>query len=292
MTSILPHRHSLFKVGFTGRVHYFYDALGNVNGVLDSGGRYYRWEMDAFGNDLPGGNAFLPMDQPGPKEHLTGKMFDTASGLYYFAARWYDPTVGRFVSSDPHSTGGNGSSTSGCPNNGAGTPIVPLNVRLSQISGVEHLNRYSYCLNNPILYVDPAGKWSVDADICWPTQFIIGPCLHAQLGCNPGGGCCWFKFAVGLGVGAGISVDPMGTHTCPAVGCGNCLGLTAECRGAVTLLVAAIGAEIGVTDPFFCTVSGVPVPPGMSTRGVIGGWFTYGARVIAYCGVGFAVFWW
>jgi len=85
----------------SGEYYYFYDALGNVNGVLDSGGHYYRWEMDAFGNDLPSGNDFLPMDQPGPKEHLTGKMFDTTTGLYYFAARWYDPQVGRFVSRDP-----------------------------------------------------------------------------------------------------------------------------------------------------------------------------------------------
>jgi len=85
----------------SGEYDYFYDALGNVNGVLDDGGHYYRWEMDAFGNDLPGGNAFLPMDQPGAKEHLTGKMFDTTTGLYYFHARWYDPQVGRFVSRDP-----------------------------------------------------------------------------------------------------------------------------------------------------------------------------------------------
>jgi len=49
--------------------------------------------MDAFGNDLPSGNDFLAMDQPGPKEHLTGKMFDTATGLYYFHAKWYDPGV-------------------------------------------------------------------------------------------------------------------------------------------------------------------------------------------------------
>jgi len=82
----------------SGEYYYFYDALGNVNGVLDSGGHYYRWEMDAFGNDLPSGNSFLDMDQPGPKEHLTGKMFDTITGLYYFAARWYDPQVGRFIS--------------------------------------------------------------------------------------------------------------------------------------------------------------------------------------------------
>lgn len=87
----------------SGAYYYFYDALGNVDGVLEEKNglyHYYKWEMDAFGNDLPGGNDFLAMDQSGPKEHLTGKMYDTVTGLYYFHARWYDPQVGRFVSSD------------------------------------------------------------------------------------------------------------------------------------------------------------------------------------------------
>jgi RHS repeat-associated protein len=87
----------------SGAYYYFYDALGNVNGVLEEKNglyHYYRWEMDAFGNDLSSGNDFLPMDQSGPKEHLTGKMYDTVTGLYYFHARWYDPEVGRFVGRD------------------------------------------------------------------------------------------------------------------------------------------------------------------------------------------------
>ena len=50
----------------SGEYYYFYDALGNVNGVLDDDRHYYRWEMDTFGNDLPSGNSFLDMDQPGP----------------------------------------------------------------------------------------------------------------------------------------------------------------------------------------------------------------------------------
>jgi len=113
----------------SGEYYYFYDALGNVNGVLDSGGHYYRWEMDAFGNDLPSGNSFLDMDQPGPKEHLTGKMFDTTTGLYYFAARWYDPQVGRFVSVDPL-----------------------WNV----------LGRYCFAHASPSVYADPTGQRPID----------------------------------------------------------------------------------------------------------------------------------
>jgi len=70
----------------TGEYYYMYDALGNAIGALeDEGDRFYRFEIDAFGNDLPGGNSFLAMNQPGPKEHLTGKMFDTMTGLYYSA---------------------------------------------------------------------------------------------------------------------------------------------------------------------------------------------------------------
>ena len=47
----------------SGTYYYMYDAVGNVNGVIQDG-NYYRWEMDAFGNDLNGGNAFFPMDSP------------------------------------------------------------------------------------------------------------------------------------------------------------------------------------------------------------------------------------
>ncbi len=32
---------------------------------------------------------------------FTGKPYSTATGLYYYGARWYDPSVGRFVSADP-----------------------------------------------------------------------------------------------------------------------------------------------------------------------------------------------
>jgi len=68
-------------------------------GILDSG-YYVPYEQDAFGNRIPGSTTWEDMTSPGPKEHLTGKMFDTTTNLYYFHARWYDPEVGRFVSKD------------------------------------------------------------------------------------------------------------------------------------------------------------------------------------------------
>jgi RHS repeat-associated protein len=60
---------------------------------------------------------------------FTGQRLD-ATGLYYYNARYYDATIGRFISPDsiiPH-------------------PYNP-----------QSFNRYSYCLNNPLKYIDPSG---------------------------------------------------------------------------------------------------------------------------------------
>jgi len=56
---------------------------------------YTEYEQDAFGNRIVGSQEWEPMNSPGPKEHLTGKMFDTTTGLYYFHARWYDAELGK-----------------------------------------------------------------------------------------------------------------------------------------------------------------------------------------------------
>jgi RHS repeat-associated protein len=60
---------------------------------------------------------------------FTGQRLDN-TGLYYHNARYYDPGIGRFISADT---------------------IVP------NPANPQCLNRYSYCLNNPLKYVDPSG---------------------------------------------------------------------------------------------------------------------------------------
>ncbi len=60
---------------------------------------------------------------------FTGQRLD-CTGLYYYGARYYDSTIGRFISADP---------------------IVP------DPMNPQSLNRYTYCLNNPLKYIDPMG---------------------------------------------------------------------------------------------------------------------------------------
>lgn len=63
-------------------------------------------------------------------EGYTGHITDTATGLTYMQARYYDPVVGRFLSNDP---------------SGFRTSVPQTH------------NRYSYTLNDPINHTDPDG---------------------------------------------------------------------------------------------------------------------------------------
>jgi RHS repeat-associated protein len=79
--------------------------------------------------------------RPGPNNALptgytyTGQL-DSGLGLMYYAARFYDGALGRFISPDT---------------------IVP------EPGNPQALNRYSYVLNNPLRYTDPTGMFSEDA---------------------------------------------------------------------------------------------------------------------------------
>jgi len=90
---------------------------------------------DALGNQLGNTVKYLPFGETRatidiPTDKLfTGQRLDQ-TGLYYYNARYYDPTIGRFISPD----------------------IVIPNPANPQC-----FNRYSYCLNNPLKYTDPSG---------------------------------------------------------------------------------------------------------------------------------------
>lgn len=64
------------------------------------------------------------------KFKYTGEAMDPNTGFYYLRARYYDPTMGRFISRDP----------------------VPGNALFPQT-----LNRYVYVINNPVLFTDSSG---------------------------------------------------------------------------------------------------------------------------------------
>jgi RHS repeat-associated protein len=102
----------------------WYYFVNNAQGtpvlILDeSGGTISRVNLDEWGNvgQLVG---------PASEVNYTGKKMDTETGLYYFNQRYYDPSLGRFLTEDPAGQG---------------------------------LNPYAYAGNSPLMYVDPDGEF-------------------------------------------------------------------------------------------------------------------------------------
>ena len=114
--------------------YYYYttDQISSTRVVTDdSGNVVYAAMYDPYGG-LPHtrANAFDPVWK------FSGKEQDAESGLYYFGARYYDPTLYRFLSPDPVIT----------------TDRAIFNPR--------RWNLYGYCLNDPINNMDVNGYWS------------------------------------------------------------------------------------------------------------------------------------
>ena len=116
-------------VDSTGAKSFYHsDHLGSSNVTTDSAGK--QTGLTEF---TPYGSVSKQTGSYDPKYKFTGKELDN-TGLYFYGARYMDPQLGRFITADSI----------------VQAPYDP-----------QSLNRYSYCRNNPINYVDPSGhKWS------------------------------------------------------------------------------------------------------------------------------------
>jgi RHS repeat-associated protein len=117
----------------TGATQYWHgDHLGSSSVITDStGAKVQTVTYYPFGGTRTNQSPSTPaIDVP---YKYTGKELDS-TGLYYYEARYYDPTLARFISADT---------------------LVP-NPRDPQ-----DLNRYAYAGNNPLKYTDPTGHFKI-----------------------------------------------------------------------------------------------------------------------------------
>ncbi len=133
-----------------GNEQYVYrkDAQGNITAILDSSGAVVvEYYYDAWGNHKWTGDETLAKRNP---FRYRGYYYDEETGLYFLKSRYYDPKIGRFINID-----------SVCY-------IAP-----ELLNG---LNLYAYCLNNPVMYVDPYGTFliSIGATIALSTLGVLG----------------------------------------------------------------------------------------------------------------------
>jgi len=102
--------------------YYIKDGLGSISDLTSSDGSIHEaYLYNSFGNVV---KKVGTIENP---YMFTGREYDIESGLYYYRARYYDPSIGRFISEDP------------------------LNIAAGDA------NLYSYVFQNPINLTDPSG---------------------------------------------------------------------------------------------------------------------------------------
>ena len=105
--------------------YYTQNAHGDVVNLTDKDGKVTKsYRYDAFGVEIS------PDSEDVNVFRFCGEYFDTETGTVYLRARYYQASIGRFISRDSFS----------------GKKSDPLS-----------LNLYTYCRNNPISYADPSG---------------------------------------------------------------------------------------------------------------------------------------
>ena len=112
--------------------YYHLDAQGSpVAATNEQGQVIWREYYTPYGERLNKDPAATPNTR-----WYTGHPHDDDTGLTYMGARYYDPTLGRFMAIDP-------------------APFTEDNLH--------SFNRYAYANNNPYRYVDPDGRNAVTA---------------------------------------------------------------------------------------------------------------------------------
>jgi RHS repeat-associated protein len=112
-------------------IYYLTDSMGSVIGLVDAqGNRVSRIIYDGFGEVKSGDDG----TSLGGDFRFQGQWLETESGLYYMRARDYDAKTGLFLSRD----------------------AVDV-----QEQSVEAFNPYQFVYNNPLIYSDPTGLFTL-----------------------------------------------------------------------------------------------------------------------------------
>lgn len=109
----------------TGTEYYHYDNVGSTMYLTRDGRKTHEFAYGVYGELTKGAYGEVAFMYNGRYGVTTD-----SNGLYYMRARYYNPTIRRFINQD---------------------------ILTGSITDSQSLNRYAYCQGNPVNYLDPFG---------------------------------------------------------------------------------------------------------------------------------------
>ncbi|MDR2424534.1 MAG: RHS domain-containing protein [Prevotellaceae bacterium] len=213
------------QTGQQDKIYYAHcDHLGSIVALTDGNGSpVFKAEYDAWGNQKITNNAFAFHRGFTGHEHLPQFSLINMNG------RMFDPLLGRFLSPDPY-------------------------VQMPDFT--QNFNRYSYCLNNPLIYVDEDGEvfwviphigWSKSGGLNIGLTFIFGiPCIaSAQAGIGYS-----FKsndFNVSVGATAAFNTVYASYSTQSGFSVGWSAGISPQMGFPISTNFTSVGANYNIT---------------------------------------------
>lgn len=114
------------------KAYYMENGHRDIVGLVDGSGNWLsQYSYDIWGKPLA-----TPKEGIQQPFRYSGEFWDSSANLQYLRARWYDPSMGRFINQDTYE----------------GDITNPLS-----------LNLYTYVHNNPLRYNDPTGHYCISS---------------------------------------------------------------------------------------------------------------------------------
>jgi len=152
----------LAEADANGDIQQYYIYGAGLLAMATSDNSLYSYHFDATGHtvamtdinkNIVNKYAYSPFGTIGDQEEAVAQPFKfvgqfgvmtESNGWYYMRARYYDPSVGRFISEDPIGFDGG------------------------------DVNLYGYVLNNPVHFVDPLGLWTLQLGFGFNVGGLVG----------------------------------------------------------------------------------------------------------------------
>ena len=162
---------------------YLFNGHGDVIQLTDNTGTVEKnYDYDAFGNEKN-----IDPNDTNPFRYSGGEYYwDNETRDYYIKARYYDPTIGRFISEDS-----------------SWSSKIKL-VNETEIDDPLSLNLYNYCANNPVMYFDSDGHCFML--VTGAIGAVVGGIVGGAVSYAKTGKVSWKAVATGAVIGGAIGL--------------------------------------------------------------------------------------